>query len=229
MSARQLLDQLLRSGQDLARQAAEKVPGQQAGQGSALLAGLGGGALGAGALGLLLGSKKARKIGGKVAAYGGMAALGALAYRAYGQWQENQARDAQSAPPATPHTPDRLPAPHTEAHSNAVLAAMIGAAKADGHIGAEERQQLEDALTRLSGDNADRQWLHAELARPVDPAAVARTASSPEMAAEMYLASLLVIDEQSYMERAYLDELARQLKLPPGLQQQLQDQVAQLS
>ncbi|AKQ57301.1 tellurite resistance TerB family protein [Bordetella hinzii] len=226
MSARQLLDQLLRSGQDLAQQAT----GRDAGQGGgSFLAGLGGGALGAGALGLLLGSKKARKVGGKVAMYGGMAALGALAYRAYGQWQENQARQAQAAAPAPPRTLDRLPAPEAEAHSNAVLVAMIGAAKADGHIGPAERQLLEQELIRLSGDAADRGWLEAELARPVDPAAVARAARTPEMAAEMYLASVLVIDEESFMERAYLDELARQLKLEPALKQQLEAQVAQLS
>jgi uncharacterized membrane protein YebE (DUF533 family) len=42
------------------------------------------------------------------------------------------------------------------------------------------------------------------------------------MAAEVYLASLLVIDETSPMERAYLDELARQLKLAPELKASLQ-------
>jgi len=41
----------------------------------------------------------------------------------------------------------------------------------------------------------------------------------------MYLASLLVTDETSFMERAYLDELARQLRLPDGLKSALQKQV----
>ena len=45
------------------------------------------------------------------------------------------------------------------------------------------------------------------------------------MAAEMYLASLIMVDEESYMERASLDELARQLKLEPGLKTQLEAQV----
>jgi uncharacterized membrane protein YebE (DUF533 family) len=44
------------------------------------------------------------------------------------------------------------------------------------------------------------------------------------MAAEMYLASLLVADETTTMERLYLDELARQLKLPEGLKAQLEAQ-----
>lgn len=222
MSARQLLDQLLQSGQGLLSEASNRVQGATGGASNgkgSFLTGLGGGALGAGALGLLMGSKKARKIGGKVAMYGGMAALGALAYRAYGDWQRNQAGGAQAAPP---QTLDRLPAPEAEQHSTAVLTAMIGAAKADGHIGPDERGLLETELAKLSSDAQDRQWLETELSRPLDPAAVARSAKTPEMAAEMYLASLLVVDEESYMERAYLDELARQLKLEPGLKEKLE-------
>lgn len=218
MSARQLLDQLLQSGQGLLADAGSKVQNATGGKGSSFLTGLGGGALGAGALGLLLGSKKARKIGGKVAMYGGMAALGALAYRAYGDWQRNQV----GAPAAPPQTLDRLPAPEAEQHSTAVLIAMIGAAKADGHIGPEERSLLETEMAKLSSDAQDQRWLEAELARPLDPARIAQSARTPEMAAEMYLASLLVVDEESYMERAYLDELARQLKLQPGLKEQLE-------
>ncbi len=99
MSARQLLDQLLQSGQGLLSDTTSRVQNATGGKGSSFLTGLGGGALGAGALGLLLGSKKARKIGGKVAMYGGMAALGALAYRAYGDWQRSQAGGAAAPPP----------------------------------------------------------------------------------------------------------------------------------
>jgi uncharacterized membrane protein YebE (DUF533 family) len=47
------------------------------------------------------------------------------------------------------------------------------------------------------------------------------------MAAEMYLASLLTVDEQNFMEKTYLQELARQLKLDPALQEQLALQVKQ--
>ena len=49
------------------------------------------------------------------------------------------------------------------------------------------------------------------------------------MAAEMYLASLLVIDEQSFMERAYLEELARQLQLEPSLKINLESQIKNLA
>ena len=47
-------------------------------------------------------------------------------------------------------------------------------------------------------------------------------AGTPEMAAEVYLASALVIDETTTMERAYLDHLARELKLDAGLRAELE-------
>jgi len=62
------------------------------------------------------------------------------------------------------------------------------------------------------------------LRKPLDPADLALAAKTPEIAAEMYLASILVVDEESYMERAYLDELARQLQLAPALKAELEAQ-----
>jgi len=43
----------------------------------------------------------------------------------------------------------------------------------------------------------------------------------------LFLASLMVADEQNFMERAYLDELAKQLRLEPSLKAQLERQLAQ--
>lgn len=63
-----------------------------------------------------------------------------------------------------------------------------------------------------------------ELRKFLDPAEVASAASTPALAAEMYLASLLMVDETAFMERAYLDELARQLQLAPGLKSELETQ-----
>ena len=100
----------------------------------------------------------------------------------------------------------------------------IEAAKADGHLDERERGLVEAELGRIAADADTRRWFEDELRKPLDPAEVARGAASPEMAAEMYLASLLVADETSFMERAYLDELARQLRLPEGLKAELERQ-----
>jgi len=226
MNTRGLLDQLLKSGQDLLQ---NKSGGSQnkasSGGLGGLLSGASGGALAAGAMGLLLGSKKARSVGGKVAVYGGLAALGVVAYKAYGNWQAQQG----TAPKTEPQTLDRLPPAQVELHSQAILKALVAAAKADGHVDDRERALIEGEFTKLDNDQELQQWLHAELSKPLDPAEVARAASTPEMAAEMYIASVMLVDEQNFMEKSYLDELARQLKLEPGLKAELEKQVRQAS
>ncbi len=239
MNTRGLLDQLLKSGQDLLQQKSGSASsgglggllgsvtggGKGGGDLGTLLKGAGGGALAAGALGLLLGNKSARKVGSNVITYGGLAALGVIAYKAYGNWQASQQAGATQTLP--PQTVDRLPAPQAELHSQAILKALVAAAKADGHVDERERQLLDEQLGKLAGDPQLAQWLQAELNKPLDPAEVARAASTPEMAAEMYIASVLMVDEEHFMERAYLEELARQLKLEPALKAELEAQVRQ--
>lgn len=214
MSAQAMLERLLKSG----------------------LGGFGGGAAAGGVLGLLLGSKQGRRYGGKALKYGGIAAIGLMAWKAYEQYQQQQQQQPRSGTAPTAATPlpatvDRLPAPEAEQHSRAMLLAMVAAAKADGHLDERERGLLGGELDRLAqasapGDNGLRDWVAAQLERPLDPAEVARAANTPALAAEVYLASLLVADEQSFMERAYLDELARQLGLAPQLKAQLEAQAA---
>jgi uncharacterized membrane protein YebE (DUF533 family) len=216
MNTSGFLDQLLKTAQqslgDLGNAAGVKSG-----------ADFGKGALAGGALGLLLGNRKARKMGGKVAVVGGLAAVGMLAYRAYGDWKKQQSGGTASAePPRSVHT---LPAPEAETHSQAILKALIAAAKADGHVDDREREVIEGEFTRLGADGDVRQWLQAELSKPLDPAEVASAATTPEIAAEMYVASLIAADDQNFMERTYLDELARQLKLDDALKAKLEQQV----
>jgi uncharacterized membrane protein YebE (DUF533 family) len=222
-----MLEQLLKSGLSMIEgksQAPGRPPGADAGWGK-----FGAGAATGGALGLLLGSKRGRRFGGKALKLGSVAALGVLAYKAYETWQAQQQAQPgqpQGAAPAKaePRTVNLLPAPQVELHSLAMLKSMIAAAKADGHLDERERGLVEAELGRVQADASTRRWFEDELRRPLDPAEVARAAGSQEMAAEMYLASLLVADETSYMERAYLDELARQLQLPEGLKLELERQ-----
>lgn len=176
MNTRGLLDQLLKSGQDLLQNkagGAQNKPtagglggllGGSSGSGAlgGLLSGAGGGALAAGAMGLLLGNKKVRKVGGKVAIYGGLAALGVLAYKAYGNWNAQKG----TAPQTEPQTLDRLPPAQAEQHSQAILKALVAAAKADGHIDDRERQLIEGEFIKLDNDQELQHWLHAELNKP---------------------------------------------------------------
>lgn len=219
MNTKGLLDQLFKQGSELL-----SGQGGKSSAAGGFLSGKGGAALAGGALGLLLGSKNGRKIGGKVLTYGGLAALGVVAYKAYSNWQQQQ---SSAAVQREPQTIDQLPAPEAEQHSHAILRAIIGAAKADGHIDDKERQLIDNEIARLTSDDALQHWFDAELKKPLDPAEIASSAATPEMAAEMYLASVLVVDEENFMERSYLTELARQLKLDPALKAELEQQAKQ--
>ncbi|MGE6530019.1 tellurite resistance TerB family protein [Pseudomonas sp. NPDC077382] len=253
MKASGLLDQLLKSGQDLLQKQQNSVtpPGAPKGSSSgslgdmlsgaggplgSLLGGAGGGGKGAlatGALGMLLGSRRGRRMGGKAVTYGGLAALGMLAYKAYGNWQAQQAQQGVMASASNsrsePKTVDRLPPDQVEEHSRAILKALVAAAKADGHVDDQERKMIEAELAQLTDDPELQRWLETELNKPLDPVEVAAAATTPEMASEMYLASVLMVDEEQFMERAYLDELARQLKLEAGLKTELESQVRGVS
>lgn len=210
---KQILDQLLGSGKGWLEQGGSQRKGQLQG------------ALAGGALGLLLGNKKVRKYGSKVAAVGGAAALGGIAYKLYQDWQAQQ----QSAP-----TDQTVPQPLTSLEGQALdrraellVRAMIAAARADGHIDEQERRKIADHLTGLGQSDAAR-YIDRELARPLDPHALAREVTDMEQATELYFASLLVIEVDHFMERGYLDELARALRLDVTLKRRIEAQVAAL-
>ena len=221
MSAQSLLDQLLKTGLAAVNDARGSLQGV-ADRGE--LGKYATGAAAGGVLALLLGTRSGRRIGGSALKLGSLAALGMLAYKTYNDWQTQQQATAPAtaagAPVAT--APPALPAPQAEAHGRVLLKAMIAAAKCDGHLDERERELVEAELRRSEADPTVRAWVEEELRAPVDAVAVAAGATTPELAAEVYLASLLVVDETSAQERAYLDALAQELRLDGGLQRQLE-------
>ena len=172
-----------------------------------------------GLLTLLLGNRGGRRL----VKLGGMAALGTLAYRA---WRDYQTQGSETAVVIdASKTIEHLPAPAAEVHSRAILVALLAAARADGHIDERERGLLHDEFVKATPDKELQSWLDAELTRPLDAQVVASHAGSPELAAEMYLASRLVIDDQNDAERRYLDDLARALGLDAELRTSLDRQL----
>lgn len=194
------------------------------------------GALAGGVLGLLVGNKKTRKMLGKGAGtalkVGGLAAIAAVAYTAY------QRRNPAAQAPAAPQHPMQLapaqssfaPAQAAGGESNlaeGVLVAMIQGAKADGHIDGDEHQRIFAQLHQMDLDSDSKAFVIDELAHPVDMARVTRYATSPEVAAELYAASLMAMDPDLPSERDYLDDLARALGIDAGLAQELENAVAE--
>lgn len=217
--------------------------GSPLGQIARSLGGGSGGGLGSaiGLAGLLMGSKKGRKLGGSGLKMGGMALVASLAYKAYQDWQASQA--AGGRPAASPHgtatgggflasapgaaslfsvPPSGTPFnPSSEAEQQDVgrtlLLAMISAAKADGHIDADEQRRIFAEMDKLDLDQDDKAFVVDALRAPLDVDGLARMARGPEEAAEIYAASLLAIDADNPAERGYLSLLAARLKLDEGL------------
>lgn len=229
--AKRLLDQFM-GGQ-----------GGQGGQGGSsgggdFLRGAGGGALAGGLAAILLGTKTGRKLGGEALKLGGMAAVGALAYKAYRDWQAGK----QPAPAASQQPPQQAPVPMLPAPSGTpfnpstpseqqtlarhLLRAMIAAAKADGHVDAQEQARIFAEMDKLPLAADDKAFVMDELRAKLDIDAVASAASTPEEAAEIYTASLLAIDVDNAAERGYLGMLAARLKLDDALVAHLQQNVA---
>jgi uncharacterized membrane protein YebE (DUF533 family) len=228
--AKRLLDQLLGG----------VMPGQgQPGGGGDFLRGAGGGALAGGLAAILLGTKTGRQLGGDALKLGGMAAVGALAYKAWRDWQAGKEATPRASEPNR-SAPLMLPAPSgtpfnpaTESGQQSLarhlLRAMIAAAKADGHVDAQEQARIFGEMDKLNLSSEDKAFVMDELRAKLDVDAVAGAADTPEEAAEIYAASLLAIDIDNAAERGYLSMLAARLKLDDALVAHLQQNVAAVS
>jgi uncharacterized membrane protein YebE (DUF533 family) len=223
MNARTLLDLLLQSGRGVAdkgQDVAEKkldVP-KEGPEREAALSGMRKGATLAGVLTLLVGTRAGRRLTGTALKLGSVAAIGKLAYNAYHDWQAKQ-----SGTPSEPgKSVDELTGSEADQRSLTLLKAMIGAAKADGHIDEVERGKIEEYIQKLELDPSTRQFVQDEIAKPLSAKEIAASANSAAAAAEIYLTSLLAIDADNDQERAYLSELVHELKLAPDLVAQLE-------
>lgn len=179
------------------------------------------GASAGGLAGLLLGSKKSRKLMGKYGAKaglaGGAAVIGTFAYKAYQKWaQENQENAAGESSGI-----ESIPL-----NTEILIKAMIFAAKADGHIDANEKSLIEEWLQEneiaSDADTLISRWLD----EPLNPQTIADSVNGLEQASEVYFVSLLVIDADHFLEKAYLDALAKALKLPPSLVERIESQAS---
>ncbi|MGX6648712.1 tellurite resistance TerB family protein [Maricaulaceae bacterium MS644] len=201
----------------------------------------GGGGFAAGLATSMLMGGKGRKMMGKAAKYGAVAALGGLAYHA---WQNRSKADgapasgAQAASGSVPALEDQsggyaaapassafLPAPSDEAAQDALgkalVRAMIAAAKSDGKIDSEEKDAIFARLNTMDLDSDSKAFVFDELSAPLDINAVIAPATTPEIAAEIYAASLVAIEADTPAERAYLQMLAARLELEPGLVEEI--------
>ncbi len=190
--------------------------------------------------------KTVKKMGSTALKVGGVAAVGALAYTAYKRYNESQrvagsAGSAQPvvqtqaqtanlanllAPPAdSAFISDKNDPAATDELGLVLVRAMIAVARADGRLDAQESQAIFQKIESLELDSETQNLLVQEMGQPVDMDAIVNSASCPEVAAEIYVASLLAVDVDTAAEKSYLAMLAARLQLPPPLVAELENQV----
>jgi uncharacterized membrane protein YebE (DUF533 family) len=203
--------------------------------GSGVLGGLAGGAVS----GALMSNKKARKTAGTLLKVGGVAALGGLAWKAYQGYQAEQGRGIQQAretpvaPPADPvwqgldERGFAIDARDDGRGSRALflIQAMIAAACADGHLDAEERGRIMARVNEAGLAPDEKALVFDSLQKPLGLAELSHRVDCPELAAEVYMASLLAVDRTRSEAHLYLDALAFRLGLPQALVTQMHGQL----
>jgi uncharacterized membrane protein YebE (DUF533 family) len=117
-------------------------------------------------------------------------------------------RPAEPPPPAEPEGPDA-----EAAEALLLVRATIAAAKADGAVDAAERRTIAAQLDAAGLSAEERDFVLADLDRPMTPEALAREATDPMLRARLYAAAFAGAGEVTPEERAWLDALARALRL----------------
>jgi uncharacterized membrane protein YebE (DUF533 family) len=180
-------------------------------------------------------------------------AIGALAAGAIAEWMRRSqsapppppsprpargvdVRPPPAAPRPPPATPWRQPAPPPapepqgpdaeEAEALLLVRAMIAAAKADGRVDAGERAAIAGQLDAAGLSAEERDFVLADFDRPMSPEALAREAADPMLRARVYAAAVAGAGAISPEERAWLDALAKALRLDKAAAAAIEERLA---
>lgn len=220
MDTKTFLDELLKAGRELAEKgqtiAEDKLNlGESGATRDATLSGMKKGAMAAGALAILLGTKTGRKVTGSAIKLGSLAAIGGVAWKAYQNYKDkNNIVDSNSSVKPINELDDQK----ANQRSVTLLKAMIAAAKSDGHVADEELAEIDKQIKNLGLEGDTAKIIQEELAKPLNIAEIAALAEGEEAkAAEIYLVSAVVTDKENDKERQYLDDLAKAMNIPDEL------------
>lgn len=187
---------------------------------------VGGDNLAAGGIGALLGalmggseSTTANTLGG-----GMMGLLGMMAYKALRGSLGGSSASAQAPAQAQAYVPAT---PQQQANdAEIIITAMIDAAKADGQVDADEFQRITSSLKQNGLAQDGMNYVIQKLQGPMETAKiVAAVKGRPQLAAEVYSASLMAINVDTEAERKYLTKLGKAM----GLSTEVMNNIEQLT
>lgn len=153
---------------------------------------------------------------------GAMAMLAAMAYSAL----KGAGSDPEEVPVGLKVPENAQQEKELEQGAELILKAMINAAKADGKIDPAEVQRILGKLEEAGTDSQSRDFVINEMNNPMDlDGIVAAAKGQPQLAAQIYAASLLTIKVDTQSEREYMQRLAGELGLSPDITDQLEKTV----
>ena len=174
-----------------------------------------------GGLGALVGALFGGGSGSVKGALGGtaLAVIGSLAMKALAN---------RGQPDSSAQLMAGLRAPQNDAESREVqdiaeliVRAMLNAAKADGQVDREEIRKIVGKASEDGLSQQEQDFIRAEIGKPMETESLVRAASNPQLAAQVYTASLLAIEVDTDAERRYLTGLAADLGLDRSVVSQL--------
>jgi len=113
-----------------------------------------------------------------------------------------------------------------EQHTELVLEAMINAAKADGQIDEKEIQRIVGKQQEVGPDAEDQRYVLTQMQKPLETGKlISATRGQPELAAQIYAASLMAIEVDTSAEKAYLEKLASGLGLTSEVTRRIEQMV----
>ena len=113
-----------------------------------------------------------------------------------------------------------------EQRAELVLKAMINAAKADGQIDQEEIQRIVGKLQEAGADEEGQSFVLTQMQKPLETEQLISAAGGqPELAAQLYAATLMAIEVDTPAEQAYLRDLASGLDLTPEVTRRIEQMV----
>ena len=198
---------------------------------SGALSGFAGGLAGSALVGAVSG-KKGKKMAKGALKVGALAAVGGLAYTAYQRYRQDapvtQASTGGQGAAALDGGDGRWQgiseqrfeaAVENEQGNDALLLirAMIAAASADGHLDRDEQDRVFDEAQKLDLSSREKAMLFDEMRKPLSLPEIVEQVTKPEVAVEVYAASLIAVDESHHDARAWLSSLALALELPREL------------
>lgn len=180
------------------------------------------GALAGALLGGLRGSPAKGALGGAALAVLGQIAMSALQKGLGGpDTSQGGLAEAGTLAPVGGYQDAAATAVEDDASAELLLRAMINAAKADGQIDGTEMNNILSKLDEAGASQETKDFVLAEMRRPLDLDSLVAGVTSPGLAAAVYAASTMAIKVDTPAEQNYLSQLASRLGISSGVRTSL--------